>query len=959
MATQTDLQHISQSSLGGSIAWTTDEKLQLNAHGQLVIRYRQVADSGNDAVLIEKHLYRSADGRPEYIYYYAHNPANEIDQATLKRVVKYEYDANGFQEYEKVSPNGTTWTTKARYVRDANGRLSQSYVYYDNDTSYRTDFTYDDDGRITKIEQPTVTHNTSQAGGQDYRPTTEFTYDAKGNLATETDPTGIVTKYLYGYNDGIDNDNDDTTDEADGTEGFERTKVIADYGDASHLNLTTVYTYTKQNNQWRLTAVQDPKGNTTAYTVNAWGLRLTDTTPEGYLTTWTYDKNGRVTEVMRQDNANPTRNLLSKDQTTYDVFGNAVMTKSDPDGANLATIYRYDNAGRLREIWTRVYNASVGQEPPTGTIYGNKLQHDYQYTTSLVSETRQGAHASAPVKVASYTYDAFGMTTKVRRYRASDNDYFDTDSACDFQGRLVSVDGPAGEFTEYGYDQRDLTIEVKSRQGDANGSLLAYSKTYYDEAGRAYKTEAVNPDHAAYTRATNYYLDKAGRTKRVTDPGGHNSDQDYDTAGRLYKVTDHAGNRTVYTLDPVGRQVLVQTIHELGDTDRVELAFTWFDDDGRATTVANYGTNEPANWDPPTDPPAWNYANWPAEPASSSSTCLVSQYGYGYAAGTGPLMDFTDPAGTVARTTQDRLGRVGSVVEDQGSGHIERTTTYLYDQCSSGNYYDSITAANGAEADQVTKFWHTDTADASAVTKITYPETGEVTYAFGRDGIPVTRTDQRAWTTTYTADGSGWIAQESISGTGLVGTSKVTAAYDGIGRLTQVTDNNGKVSDEYSKVTYGYAWDDDTAETTITETHYLNGSQIGAVAGIFNTDGMRSKLTYPNSRYITFSHDGLHRLDTITDDDSTVLADYDYKGYYLHQRDSNGSALRLTSQFSRKPTASEASCATASRTLNSINGSSTGGSNNSGPRASCSKRASRPASTSPRGTSAVPSTPSA
>jgi len=83
--------------------------------------------------------------------------------------------------------------------------------------------------------------------------------------------------------------------------------------------------------------------------------------------------------------------------------------------------------------------------------------------------------------------------------------------------------------------------------------------------------------------------------------------------------------------------------------------------------------------------------------------------------------------------------------------------------------------------------------------------------------------------------------------------------------------------------------------TTVTETHYLNGSQIGAVAGIFNTDGMRSKLTYPNSRYITFSHDGLHRLDTITDDDSTVLADYDYKGYYLHQRDSNGSALRLTS----------------------------------------------------------------
>ena len=56
----------------------------------------------------------------------------------------------------------------------------------------------------------------------------------------------------------------------------------------------------------------------------------------------------------------------------------------------------------------------------------------------------------------------------------------------------------------------------------------------------------------------------------------------------------------------------------------------------------------------------------------------------------------------------------------------------------------------------------------------------------------------------------------------------------------------------------------------------------------------RSKLTYPNSRYVTYASDALHRLDTVTDDDSTVLTDYDYKGGYLQDRKLNADALRLT-----------------------------------------------------------------
>lgn len=55
-----------------------------------------------------------------------------------------------------------------------------------------------------------------------------------------------------------------------------------------------------------------------------------------------------------------------------------------------------------------------------------------------------------------------------------------------------------------------------------------------------------------------------------------------------------------------------------------------------------------------------------------------------------------------------------------------------------------------------------------------------------------------------------------VHGAGLVDTSKVTAAYDGIGRLPPGTYNKGKASDETSKVTSAYAWDD-SAETTVTQ----------------------------------------------------------------------------------------------------------------------------------------------
>ena len=62
-------------------------------------------------------------------------------------------------------------------------------------------------------------------------------------------------------------------------------------------------------------------------------------------------------------------------------------------------------------------------------------------------------------------------------------------------------------------------------------------------------------------------------------------------------------------------------------------------------------------------------------------------------------------------------------------------------------------------------------------------------------------------------------------------------------------------------------------------------------------DGVRESLVYPNSRTISFTHDGLHRLTGITEAGNTI-ADYTFKGRYLQDRgignDSGNRVVKLT-----------------------------------------------------------------
>ena len=121
------------------------------------------------------------------------------------------------------------------------------------------------------------------------------------------------------------------------------------------------------------------------------------------------------------------------------------------------------------------------------------------------------------------------------------------------------------------------------------------------------------------------------------------------------------------------------TAHKI-DTDvyRSEWSYLAYDTAGRLATVTNYGT-----------------------------TNIVTTYAYGFDATDGQYSQVTDPDGRITKSFVDLLGRTTKTVED--SGGTNRTTLYAYNaEEKDGDdvigYMDTITAENGAQADQTTDY---------------------------------------------------------------------------------------------------------------------------------------------------------------------------------------------------------------------------------------------------------------
>ncbi|MGW0667769.1 putative T7SS-secreted protein [Streptomyces sp. NPDC002746] len=361
-----------------------------------------------------------------------------------------------------------------------------------------------------------------------------------GNLTTVTKPSGATTTFLHddrhrviAWIDSNDSRYDYVYDDRD--------RVVAEGGEAGHVQITLAYTEPDPATGHRTTtlttadghatrhvfgsgclplAVTDPLGHTTRFTYDPRGNLLTRTDPLGRTTAFAYDEDDHLTATTRSDG--------SELRTVRDPFG---LSVEEVEADDTRTIHEFDERGN--------HTAATDQ---TGA-------------TTRCTYDRAGRLTSV--------IDALGATTHV---------------VCDAAGRTVEVTGPTGAVTRTERDALGRPVRVTDPAGGvtllewhADGQLARHtgpdgateSWTYDGEGNPLTHTDASGGvSRSEYTHfdlplartlpdGTRYEFehDNSLRLTRVTNPQDLTWTYEYDAADRIVSEIDFDGRTLTYQMD--------------------------------------------------------------------------------------------------------------------------------------------------------------------------------------------------------------------------------------------------------------------------------------------------------------------------------------------------------------------------------------------------------------------------
>ncbi|MFI2235388.1 DUF6531 domain-containing protein [Streptomyces chrestomyceticus] len=320
-----------------------------------------------------------------------------------------------------------------------------------------------------------------------------FTYDARGNLLSTSDPVGARTVRQYDDRGCLVS----VTDALGGTQ-----------------HITT-------NAAGLVTAVTDATGAMTRASYDAFGRLVTHTDPLGATTRLEYRVEGEITRRVHPDGAEET--------WAHDGEGN-VIEQRDQTGA--VTRFEVGPSGQL-----------ASRTLPDGEV------HRFTYDTELrlLSVTMNGA-------VWRYRYDDAGhligetdFNERVFTYRRDGADQLleitdgsgrTTEYTYDILGRLIEHRTSDGRMTSLTYDGNGLLQRVADQ-----ASAVEYT---YDAVGRVL-AETVGGRTTAYT------YDALGRRTSRTTPTGMVSTWTYDANSRPMTLTTPFGGLT-FARDARGRE---------------------------------------------------------------------------------------------------------------------------------------------------------------------------------------------------------------------------------------------------------------------------------------------------------------------------------------------------------------------------------------------------------------------
>ena len=439
--------------LGNRTAWTHDPAGNLTSRTDAKGR---TTSYGYDAA---NHL-TSVTATNGTVTSYAYDEAGNLIRRTdaKLRVTQYGYDAAN-RLLNMTSPTGRRWT----YGYDAAGNRVKVVNAAGNATTDPADGTityqYDVVNRVVAVDYSDAT------------PDVQYTYDANDNRTSMTDGMGTES-YTY--------------DPLNRLTGISRGNQAFSYAYDATGNLTR-RTYPDStvvdpayDDDGRLASVTSG-GATTTYVYDAAGNLIRTTLPasNGYVETRTYDRAGRLTEVLNAAGSN----VLSRFTYTLDPVGNPTTVT----GTEGTTTFSYDSLDRLTEACFAVSCPGAG-EPFIRFTYdevGNRLTearntgtttYSYNAADQLTSRTGPGGSVSYAYDpngnqtVAggqTFTYDLAGRMASAKSGNTTTTYTYDGDGK-----RLQASSGSqASKKTNYLWDPNAPLAQLV-READGNGALL-------------------------------------------------------------------------------------------------------------------------------------------------------------------------------------------------------------------------------------------------------------------------------------------------------------------------------------------------------------------------------------------------------------------------------------------------------------------------------------------------------
>ncbi len=367
--------------------------------------------------------------------------------------------------------------------------------------------------------------------------TTEYTYDALGNLTSQTSPTGAKTGYTYDV--------------------LERLTSVEDADE----NVTS-YAYDAVGN---LTDVIDANGGRTTYAYDAIGNTTSITSPQGASERLEYDLQGRLSALTAPDGE-----TTSYD---YDAIGDLV-TKTYSEDASARVDYTYDALGQKASRQDSAGKASfaydeAGRILTETTGQGDVISYAYDDAGQVSSITYPDGTEVG------YGYDAAGNLTTVDAPEGTYTYTFDE------LNRPTSLTRPNGTRTTFAYDDLGHTTSIVATD-DAKHLLSAYTYTYdndghitseisdvvsennenmHTERALTYtKTgflETLSESGSAGPYTERYTYDKVGNKTSLerTGEGADSITYEYDADNRLVKSTSSVHGVCEYAYDAAGNLI--------------------------------------------------------------------------------------------------------------------------------------------------------------------------------------------------------------------------------------------------------------------------------------------------------------------------------------------------------------------------------------------------------------------